>query len=392
MKILHTSDWHLGRTLHGVDLHPYQVEFHDWLVETVREHAVDAVVIPGDVYDRAVPPVESVRLLSRTLARLADLTTVILTPGNHDSADRLGFGAGLMRGGVHILADAAGIEHPVVMADAHGEVLFFGLPYLEPDLHRHRLAAAGEEPLARSHEAVTKAAIERVRERIAAHPAEGGARPRSVLLTHTFIAGGEESDSERDLTVGGVDSVPPRVLSGFDYLALGHLHGCQDLSRQVDAAAWYSGSPLAFSFSEKDHRKSVLLVELGDPAEPARVERIAAPVPRRLTELSGPLEEVLARAEDHSEDWLKAIITDARRPEHLQDRLRAAYPHLLHTEYQPEGRAAADSAPIVRVEQDPLEVMGDFFAYVTGGPARETERAVFEDAYGEVRTRGQEAS
>ena len=100
MKILHTSDWHLGRTLHGVDLHDDQVRFHDWLVELAATEAVDAVVIPGDLYDRAVPPVDAVRLLSRTLARLAEVSTVILTPGNHDSATRLGFGAELMRAGV----------------------------------------------------------------------------------------------------------------------------------------------------------------------------------------------------------------------------------------------------------------------------------------------------
>lgn len=394
MKILHTSDWHLGRTLHGVDLHSHQAAFHDWLVDLVRERGVDAVVVPGDVYDRAIPPVESVRLLSRTLARLAEVTTVILTPGNHDSADRLGFGSDLMRAGVHILAASEGIEHPVVMSDEHGEVLFFGLPYLEPDIERHRLAPGPEEPLERSHEAVTRAALERVRARIASHAevTADGPRPRSVVLAHTFVAGGAESDSERDLSVGGVDSVPPRVLDGFDYLALGHLHGCQDLSRIVGGAAWYSGSPLAFSFSEKNHRKSVLIVDLAAPGEPVRIERIQTPVPRPLTELRGTLEEVLACADQHSGDWLKAIITDAQRPERLQERLREAYPHLLHTEHQPEGREARVATPAVRTESDPVEVMDEFFAYVTGGPAAPRERDVFEAAYSQVRAATQEAS
>ena len=392
MKILHTSDWHLGRTLHKVDLHEHQAAFLDWLVDLVEAEQVDVVVIPGDVYDRAVPAVSSVTLLDRALARLADTgATVVLTSGNHDSPERLGFGRSLMRGGIHLLTDVPGIEQPVSVEDAHGEVLFFGLPYLEPDRARTELAGEGEEPLARSHEAVTRAALDRVRERAADHP---GAR--TVVLAHTFVSGGEASDSERDLSVGGVDSVPAGVLGGIDYLALGHLHGCQDLSRSVGAPAWYSGSPLAFSFSERSHRKSVLLVELGAPgAEGDRAEvavrRIETPVPRRLTELRGTLEEILARRDEHAGDWLKAVVTDPARPAHLQEQLREAYPHLLLTEYAPEGRAASAGTPVVRREQNPLEVMDEFLAHVTGGDPTAAEHDVLERAYSAVR-RQQEAS
>ena len=387
MKILHTSDWHLGRTLHKVDLHEHQAVFLDWLVDLVEAEQVDVVVIPGDVYDRAVPAVSSVTLLDRALARLADTgATVVLTSGNHDSPERLGFGRSLMRGGIHLLTDVPGIEHPVTVEDEHGEVLFFGLPYLEPDRARTELVAAGEEPLARSHEAVTRAALDRVRERAADHP---GAR--TVVLAHTFVSGGEASDSERDLTVGGVDSVPAGVLGGIDYLALGHLHGCQDLTRSVGAPAWYSGSPLAFSFSERHHRKSVLLVELGAPGTAAQVRRIETPVPRRLTELRGTLEEILARRDEHAGDWLKVVVTDPARPAHLQEQLREAYPHLLLTEYAPEGREAREGTPVVRREQNPLEVMDEFLAHVTGGAPTEAEHDVLERAYSAVR-RQQEAS
>ncbi len=392
MKILHTSDWHLGRTLHKVDLHEHQAAFLDWLVDLVEAEEVDVVVIPGDVYDRAVPAVSSVTLLDRALARLADTgATVVLTSGNHDSPERLGFGRSLMRAGIHLLTDLPGIEHPVSVEDEHGEVLFFGLPYLEPDRARTELAGEGEEPLPRSHEAVTRAALDRVRERAAARP---GAR--TVVLAHTFVTGGEASDSERDLSVGGVDSVPAGVLGGIDYLALGHLHGCQDLTRSVGAPAWYSGSPLAFSFSERSHRKSVLLVELGAPGadgERAEVDvrRIETPVPRRLTELRGTLEEILARRDEHAGDWLKAVVTDPARPAHLQEQLREAYPHLLLTEYAPEGRAASAGTPVVRREQNPLEVMDEFLAHVTGGDPTEAEHDVLERAYSAVR-RQQEAS
>jgi exonuclease SbcD len=392
MKILHTSDWHLGRTLHKVDLHEHQAAFLDWLVDLVEAEGVDVVVIPGDVYDRAVPAVSSVTLLDRALARLAETgATVVLTSGNHDSPERLGFGRSFMRAGIHLLTDVPGIEHPVSVADEHGEVLFFGLPYLEPDRARAELAGEGQEPLPRSHEAVTRAALDRVRERAADHP---GAR--TVVLAHTFVTGGEASDSERDLSVGGVDSVPAGVLGGIDYLALGHLHGCQDLTRLVGAPAWYSGSPLAFSFSERHHRKSVLLVELGAPAAdggraPVEVRRIPTPVPRRLTELRGTLEQILSHRDEHAGDWLKAVVTDPARPAHLQERLREAYPQLLLTEYAPEGREARAGTPVVRREQNPLEVMDEFLAHVTGGDPTEAEHEVLERAYTAVR-REQEAS
>ena len=390
MRILHTSDWHLGRTLHGEDLHPHQEAFHDWLVEQVERLQVDVVVISGDVYDRAVPPVAAVKLLGDTLARLAATATVVLTPGNHDSATRLGFGSQLLKAGVHILADMPAIDRPVVVPDEHGDVLFFGLPYLEPDMARHELAGAGE-PLARSHEAVTRAAMDRVRAKVTAHTEASGSAPRSVVLAHTFVAGGAGSDSERDLSVGGVDSVPARVLAGADYMALGHLHGCQDLSASVGAPAWYSGSPLAFSFSEKDHRKAVLLVELGEPGQ-VEVERIPTPVPRRLTELRGTLAEVLARADQHGQDWLKAIITDTARPAHLLEQLRAVYPHLLHTEYAPEGRTTTATTPTVRRESSPVEVMDEFLAYITGGEPTDVEHRVLETAYQAVRAERTEAS
>ncbi|NMA75897.1 MAG: exonuclease SbcCD subunit D [Actinomycetales bacterium] len=387
MKILHTSDWHLGRTLHKVDLHEHQAAFLDWLVALVQEEQVDVVVIPGDVYDRAVPAVTSVKLLDSALARLAGTgATVVLTSGNHDSPERLGFGRSLMRPGIHLLTDVPGIEHPVSVSDEHGEVLFFGLPYLEPDRARTELVGEEEAPLARSHEAVTRAALDRVRERAATRP-----QARTVVLAHTFVTGGEGSDSERDLSVGGVDSVPAGVLGGIDYLALGHLHGCQDLTATVGAPAWYSGSPLAFSFSERHHRKAVLMVELGAPGTPAEVRRIAAPVPRPLTELRGTLEQILARQDDHGGDWLKAIVTDPARPAHLQEQLREAYPHLLLTEYAPEGREAREGTPVVRREQNPLEVMDEFLAHVTGAAPTAAEHAVLDRAYTAVR-RQQEAS
>lgn len=377
MKILHTSDWHLGRTLHGEDLHEHQAAFHDFLIDLVQREQVDAVVIAGDVYDRSIPPVDSVNLLNQTLSRLADLTTVILTPGNHDSAVRLGFLADVMRPGIHILADTGGVHRPVTVMDEHGEVLFFGLPYLDPDIARYDLAADGQEPLARSHVAVTTEAMDRVRAHLAAHSS-----PRSVVLAHTFVAGGEPSESERDLTVGGVDSVPGSVFHGVDYVALGHLHGCQNMSALVPTerpVAWYSGSPLAFSFSEKNHRKAVLLVEM-DASGAVEVERVPVPVPRRLVELSGTLAQILDQAAEHGEDWVHAIVEEPTRPAHMQETLREAYPHLLGTEFRSTVQRSRSAAPAVTQAMDPSAVVAEFFTSLVGTEPSPTEREIIEEA------------
>ncbi|RUP85710.1 exonuclease SbcCD subunit D [Dermabacter sp. HSID17554] len=384
MKILHTSDWHLGRTLHGENLHEEQRTFQEFLLAKVRETRAHALVIAGDIYDRSVPPVEAVELLHASLAALAEETTVILTPGNHDSAVRLGFGAKLMRPGIHILANIEGIEHPVSVADEHGEVLFFGLPFLDPDLARYSLAPKGAVPLPRSHESVTANAMDRVRAKL-----EVLGNPRSVVLAHTFVAGGDGSDSERDLSVGGVASVPGSVFEGVDYVALGHLHGCQNMSALVPGerpVAWYSGSPLAFSFSERHHTKAVLLVEMNESGA-VEVERLPTPVRRRLVELEGSLASILAHKEEHGEDWIHAIVREESRPAHLQQTLRAAFEHLLFTEFHSTRAQVSTEAPVVTQEASPAEVVSEFFDYLTGAEPNAAQREIIEQVLTDARAR-----
>src|SRR5690242_2349885 len=201
MRFLHTSDWHLGRSFHRVSLLDAQRAFLDHLVATARGVAVDAVLVAGDVYDRAVPPLAAVELYDEALHRLADLgTPTVMISGNHDSARRLGVGAGLMgRAGIHLRTDPATCHRPVVLADAHGDVAVYGLPYLEPALVRAEFAAERSD-----HTAVLRAAADRVRADLATRPSG----TRGVVLAHAFVTGGAGCDSERDITAGGVASVP----------------------------------------------------------------------------------------------------------------------------------------------------------------------------------------
>ncbi|HEY0507896.1 MAG TPA: exonuclease subunit SbcD, partial [Blastococcus sp.] len=232
MRLLHTSDWHIGRTLHGTDLLAEQEAVLAGLARVVTAESVDVVLVAGDVYDRAVPSADATAVLDRVVGRLlAAGAAVVMTPGNHDSARRLGTFSGLLSAaGLHVRTSTPRLDEPVLLADEHGDVAIYGLPFLEPEVARHELGIT----TARSHEAVLGAAMERVRADLFLRP---GAR--SVVLAHAFVGGGVASDSERDICVGGVDLVPASVFEGIDYVALGHLHRPQTLSPRMR----YSGSP-----------------------------------------------------------------------------------------------------------------------------------------------------
>jgi exonuclease SbcD len=375
VRILHTSDWHLGRTLHGEDLHAHHAAFLDHLVDLVREREVDVVLVAGDVYDRAVPGVPTVRLLSEALGRLSALATVIVTPGNHDSAARLGFASALLRDGLRILASTETLDVPVMIDDADGPVAFYGVPYLDPDAVRATLAADGAPPLPRSHEAVLGAAMDRVRADAAGRP---GARV--VVVAHAFVTGAEPSESERDIRVGGFDQVPASAFQGADYVALGHLHGAQEV-RAERPRIRYSGSPLAFSFGERRQRKSSALVELAGDGS-TTVELIDAPVPRRLAEVTGSLAEIVdGRHADLADAWVRVHVTDPVHPPHLVARVREALPHALVVLHEPEGRVEGVRSRVVDATTDPLEVAADFVAYATGAPPTEPESLVLRQAY-----------
>ncbi len=378
MRFLHTSDWHLGRSFHRVNLLGAQRAFLDHLVETARTENVDAVLVAGDVYDRAVPPLAAVELFDDALHRLAGLgVPTVMISGNHDSARRLGVGSGLMRqAGIHLRTDPAHCADPVVLRDAHGEVALYGLPYLEPALVKEEFGARRAD-----HAQVLGAAMDRVRDDLAGRPAG----TRSVVLAHAFVTGGAPSDSERDITVGGVESVPAAVFDGVDYAALGHLHGCQTITDRVR----YSGSPLAYSFSEEHHRKSMWLVEL-DAAGAVRAERLDCPVPRPLARVRGRLADLL---EDpalarHEEAWVEATLTDAARPHEPMARLAGRFPHILSLAFEPEdgpARSLASYAQRLRGRSD-QEIAEDFVEHVRAGRAvDDEERAVLRSALDEVR-------
>ena len=383
MRLLHTSDWHLGRTLHRADLGAAQAGFLSGLVDTVRSEGVDVVLVAGDVFDRAVPSVEAVGLYDDAVVRLRGAgARVVITSGNHDSASRLGVGARLVdAAGVHVRTRPQDVGVPVLLSDEHGEVAVYGLPYLEPEAVRAVLPEdpGGSTEPPRGHAGVLGRAMACVRADLA------GRRARSVVLAHAWVVGGAGSDSERDITVGGVGTVAASVFDGIDYTALGHLHGAKVLRPGLR----YSGSPLAYSFSEAGHVKGAWLVELG-PDGLGAVEQVPSPPARRLSVLRGALEELLlspahAALED---DWLSVSLSDAVRPEDAMPRLRVRFPHVLVLEWQPEGAVADERSYGARVaDRDDLDVAAEFVRHVRGGgstssagAADDVERALLQQA------------
>jgi exonuclease SbcD len=367
MRLLHTSDWHIGRSLHGTDLLAEQEAVLGHLAEVVAAESVDVVLVAGDVYDRAVPSADATGVLSRVVERLRRAgAQVVLTPGNHDSARRLGTFAGLLAaGGLHVRAETPKLDEPVLLTDEHGEVAVYGIPYLEPEVARHELGLAE----GRSHEAVLTAAMDRVRADLFLRPGT-----RSVVLAHAFVGGGVPSESERDICVGGVDLVPAAVFDGVDYVALGHLHRPQTLSDRVR----YSGSPLAYSFGEAGQQKQAWLIELG-AAGLAAVRPVPLPAPRQLTVLRGQLADLLAdpALAEVEEHFLSVVLTDAVRPVDPMRQLQARFPHCVHLEWAGAG-AVADGRSYTELVagRSDLDVVGEFVLRVRGVGLAPPERAL----------------
>ncbi len=374
MRILHTSDWHIGRTFHGHSTLEALRGVLEALTAQVRENDVDVVVVAGDVFDSAAPAAGCYTLLSEVLSAIADTGAhVVVTSGNHDSAARLGFQAGLLRAGIHVLTDPGRVGTPVTIADAAGPVHFYGIPYLEPALVRHVW------PEARSQAAVLSRAMDLVRDDLAER---GG---RSVAIAHCFAAGVEATPSlERDIQQGGLDVVPLSTFEGVDYAALGHIHGRQRLTHSVR----YAGAPLHYSFGEEGKPRGSWLVDL-DADGSAEVVWLALPVPRRVVTLRAPLAELLddPRFEGDVEAWVCAEYTDPLPERDPMRRLQARFPFCAKVVHVPEVVARADARTYlerVRAARSDAELLEAFLVHVREGEgADERERDVLADVLDE---------
>ena len=405
MKFIHTSDWHLGRIFFNVRLIHDQAHVLDQFVDLVREELPDVVVIAGDVYDRAQPPIEAVQLLDETLSRiiLGLGIPVIVIAGNHDSPERLSFGSALMQAqGLHIvgLPDQAA---PIDIDDAYGTVRFAPIPYGEPVVVREVLGASECDDHNKALEAQITSLMEdfptispttfgKAMAEIAAgnvDPPAGqkpGVQPtlfgpnRMVAIAHAFVGGGTVSDSERSLSVGGSGMVDATHFAPFTYTALGHLHRPQTLT---GTSIRYSGSLLKYSFDEASHGKSVTIVEIdGEGNTTLRTAALSAK--RDVRRIEGPFREILGgpRPRAGREDYVSISLTDKTPVWDAMNRLRAVYPNVLEIIFSQSALEDATGASLAGVKTDhrkttELELFRDFYGQVMGEELTPEEEAVF---------------
>ncbi len=367
MRFLHTSDWHIGRQFHNVSLLDDQRHALEQIIRLVGERQVDAVIVAGDIYDRSVPAAPAVALLDETVNRICNELQVpmILIAGNHDGPERLAFGARQLSGaGLHVVGPLWQRPRPVVLKGRHGEVVFYPVPYADPATVRnlHELEVA-------SHNEAMAHLLALVRQdNLPGRP--------SVVIAHCFLAGGEVSESERPLSIGGADQVSPEHFKDFSYAALGHLHGPQYRGAEHIR---YSGSPLKYSFSEERQRKAVTLVEL-DASGKASIEQIPLQPLRDMRVIEGALDELLARGKNdpHREDYLLVRLSDTHAILDVMNKLREVYPNVLHLE-RPGLMSRSERMELnrERLKRGELAMFEDFFSQVTGETlSPEQERVV----------------
>lgn len=356
MRILHTSDWHIGRQFHNVSLLEDQRHVLAQIAQVVRDRQVDVVVVAGDIYDRSVPPAAAVELLDATVNRICNELQVpmILIAGNHDGPERLAFGARQLAGaGLHVVGPLWKSPQPIVLSGRHGEVAFYPIPYADPPTVRNI-----HEVEVSTHDEAMAYLLAKVRE-------DNGPERPCVVIAHCFLAGGEVSESERPLSLGGADQVSPDHFKGFSYTALGHLHGPQ---YKGEEQIRYAGSLLKYSFSEARQRKSVTLVEL-DAAGNAAIELIPLKPLRDMRVIEGALDALLAagKSDRRREDYLLVRLSDTHAILDVMNKLREVYPNVLHLE-RPGLMSRSDGleASRDRLKKGEMAMFMDFFAQVTG--------------------------
>lgn len=381
MKFIHTADWHLGKLVQGVYMTEDQRYVLQQLIDTIEKERPDALIIAGDLYDRAIPPTEAIDLLDELLDRVVlELNTPVLAiSGNHDSPDRLNFATRIMEGrGLHLVGQLRREIKPVVLKDDYGEVHFHLVPYADPAQVRH---VYGDEQI-RTHDDAMQAITHKIVE--AMDPSV-----RHVFVGHAFVTPSGEpqsntSDSERPLSIGGAEHVRAEYFRAFHYTALGHLHQAhyvlQDNIR-------YAGSPLKYSISEEHHNKGFYVVEL-DGAGQVRIDKREFRPLRDMRRVEGRIEEI----ERHpvNEDYVFITLLNENPVLYPMEKVRAVYPNALHVERRITlglGAASGEAdepADASRRHTDPIALFDAFYEQVRGIPLEQEKKQLVADALTEV--------
>ncbi|WP_158146265.1 exonuclease SbcCD subunit D [Vibrio fluvialis] len=369
MKFLHTSDWHLGRQFHNVSLLEDQRYVLKQLIDYLKNNAVDAVIVAGDVYDRSVPPTVAIELLDEVVSSICtDLNIpMIMIPGNHDGAKRLGFAAKQMKGaGLHIISDFEQMMTPVVLkSDQAGDVAFYGMPYNDPEQVRHHYQNS-----VTTHDEAHQFLCECIK-------AQRDTSQRHVLISHCFVDGATESDSERPLSIGGSDRVNHEHFADFDYVALGHLHQPQ---KKGEEHIRYSGSLMKYSFSEQHQKKGMTLVELNDAGFVA-AEHIPLSAPHDMRIIEGELDQLLeqGKTDPSAHDYLLVRLHDKHAILDPMEKLRKVYPNVLHLEKPGMLIGVDQEMGRARLARGEMDMFRDFFLEAKQEPLSEQQESAMAE-------------
>jgi exonuclease SbcD len=373
MKFIHTSDWHIGRQFHNVSLLQDQQHILAQLLVYIQQEAVDALVIAGDIYDRSIPPAVAVDALDKLLNKVCIemQVPVILIPGNHDCATRLSFGAQqLSQSGLHILGDLSKVTEPVVIPHPDGDVAFYGVPYNDPVTVRNRFAAE-VSTYDEAHSYLV--------DLISAHKS---ADRGNVLISHCFIDGSQESDSERPLSIGGSDRVSFQPCRDFDYVALGHLHSPQ---YRGEEHIRYCGSLMKYSFSEQHQKKGVTLVEIDAKGLQSHRHLPLTPL-RDMRIVEGELATLLeqGKVDPNNEDYLLVRLTDRHAILEPMAKLREVYPNVLQLEKPGMLLTGEQHLSRDKLKRGELEMFRDFFVQISGQELSEEQDQAIRETITEI--------
>ncbi|WP_152657257.1 exonuclease SbcCD subunit D [Oceanobacillus sp. CFH 90083] len=376
MKFIHTADWHLGKLVQGVYMTEDQAFILDQFVKMVEKESPDAVIIAGDLYDRAVPPVEAVDLLDKTLDRMINRLgiPVLAIAGNHDSPGRLHFGSRLMgEKGYHIIGQLSENVKPVILSDAFGEVHFHLVPYTDPSV----VKALFQEDI-RNHQDANAFLVNRIKENM-------DKKARHVYVGHAFVTPFGEteentSDSERPLSIGGAEHVDAHLFKDFHYTALGHLHQAHHV---LDEKIRYSGSILKYSLSEEHHQKGYLVVELDDKGE-VQVEKKSLIPKRDIRSLKMKMEDIYKQP--RSEDYVFVRLLDELPILSPMEKVRSIFPNAMHVERVRTATVINDDkekqAPKTSLSE--MELFDTFYQEVTEKEASKEMNGIMKELFQEI--------
>lgn len=350
MKFLHLSDLHIGKRVNEFSMLEDQEYILTKIINIIDDEKLDAVIIAGDVYDKSVPSAEAVQLFDDFLCRLAQRKLqVFVISGNHDSAERMAFGGRLMDiSGVHMSPVYNGKVEAISLDDEFGKANFFMLPFVKPANVRRFFEDAGIE----SYTDAVRVAVENM---------NVNADERNVIVTHQFVTGAEKCESE-EISVGGSDNVDASVFDCFDYVALGHIHGPQNIGSE---RVRYCGTPLKYSFSEAKHNKSVTVVEMGEKGS-LEIRTIALELKRDMREIKGTYAEITLKdnyIDTNTDDYMHITLTDEEDIPDAIGKLRVIYPNLMKLDYDNKRtRSSAKLDIIENIEQrSPLDLVAEFY-------------------------------